>query len=127
MDTFENIKNKEIQIIYDYNLKLFPIEGSYLIASDNPDVLNQFEKNKSVLRPDTGLTFSESWEAKLGVPTKKGITVEVSNTDTLIKIMLYIKNNYKTVDLSTLASEFHFTEPYLSRMIKSGTGCLSGF
>ena len=43
-DTFENIKNKEIQIIYDYNLKLFPIEGSYLIASDNPDVLNQFEK-----------------------------------------------------------------------------------
>ena len=44
------------------------------------------------------------------------------NTDTLIKIMLYIKNNYKTVDLSTLASEFHFTEPYLSRMIKSGTG-----
>jgi len=45
------------------------------------------------------------------------------NTDTLIKIMLYIKNNYRTVDLSILANEFHFTEPYLSRMIKSGTGC----
>ncbi len=44
------------------------------------------------------------------------------NTDTLIKIMLYMKNNYKTVDLGTLSKEFHFTEPYLSRMIKSGTG-----
>ena len=44
------------------------------------------------------------------------------NTDTLIKIMLYIKHNYKNVDLGALAAEFHFTEPYLSRMIKSGTG-----
>lgn len=44
------------------------------------------------------------------------------NTDTLIKIMSFIKNNYRIVDLGTLANEFHFTEPHLSRMIKSGTG-----
>ena len=44
------------------------------------------------------------------------------NTNTLVGIMYYLKNNYKDVDLQKLAYDFHFTEPYLSRMIKSGTG-----
>ncbi len=63
------------------------IEGmSFSIPVDTVEyILNQFEKNKQVLRPDAGLTFSESWEAKLGVPTKKGITVVSSNTPEILK------------------------------------------
>ena len=44
------------------------------------------------------------------------------NTATLVKIMDYLKVTYRDTDLKRLSSHFHFTEPYLSRMIKSGTG-----
>ncbi len=47
-------------------------------------VLGQFEKNGKVLRPDIGVTFDESWEARIGLPTTKGITVSYSSSPELI-------------------------------------------
>ncbi len=47
-------------------------------------VLGQFEKNGKVLRPDIGVTFDESWEARIGLPTTKGITVSVSKSPELV-------------------------------------------
>lgn len=41
-------------------------------------VLNQFEKNGRVIRPDLGVTLENSWEARIGLPTKKGVTVKTS-------------------------------------------------
>ena len=41
-------------------------------------VLGQFEKNGKVLRPDISAAFDESWEARIGLPTTKGITVKNS-------------------------------------------------
>lgn len=47
-------------------------------------VLGQFEKNGKVLRPDIGVTFDESWEARIGLPTTKGITVSYSSSEQLL-------------------------------------------
>lgn len=47
-------------------------------------VLDQFEKNGKVLRPDIGVTFDESWEARIGLPTTKGITVSYSGSSELM-------------------------------------------
>ncbi|MGM9937503.1 MAG: trypsin-like peptidase domain-containing protein [Candidatus Ornithomonoglobus sp.] len=46
-------------------------------------VLNQFEKNGAVLRPDISASFDESWEARIGLPTTKGITVKNSTSPEL--------------------------------------------
>lgn len=46
-------------------------------------VLNQFEKNGAVLRPDISASFDESWEARIGLPTTKGITVKNSSSPEL--------------------------------------------
>jgi YesN/AraC family two-component response regulator len=37
-------------------------------------------------------------------------------------ILSYIQNNYKTITLEDLSTNFHFTVPYLSKMIKVNTG-----
>lgn len=43
-------------------------------------VLNQFEKNGKVKRPNVKASFDESWEARIGLPTQKGITVKNSSS-----------------------------------------------
>ncbi len=45
--------------------------------------LSQFEKNGRVLRPDVKAAFDESWEARIGLPTSKGITVRTSSSPEL--------------------------------------------
>lgn len=46
-------------------------------------VLDQFDKNGRVIRPDLGVTLENSWEARIGLPTKKGVTVKSSAVDAL--------------------------------------------
>lgn len=46
-------------------------------------VLSQFEKNGRVIRPDLGITLEDSWEALIGLPTKKGVTVKSSSSESL--------------------------------------------
>ncbi|MCC8160045.1 MAG: trypsin-like peptidase domain-containing protein [Oscillospiraceae bacterium] len=46
-------------------------------------VLAQFEQNGKVLRPDLGVTLENSWEARIGLPTKKGVTVKSSSSQEL--------------------------------------------
>jgi serine protease Do len=62
------------------------VEGmSFSIPVDTVNyVLTSFEKYGKVLRPDMGITLTESWEAKIGVPTKKGLTVSVSKTESIL-------------------------------------------
>lgn len=40
----------------------------------------------------------------------------------LASILSYIQGNYKTVNLDDLSKEFHFSIPYLSKLIKTTTG-----
>jgi len=47
-------------------------------------IISQFEKNGKVLRPSLNVTFDQSWEAKTGLPTKKGITVKTSSDTRLL-------------------------------------------
>ncbi len=42
-------------------------------------VLNQFDRTGKVLRADLGITLENSWEARIGLPTKKGVTVKTSS------------------------------------------------
>lgn len=62
------------------------VEGmSFSIPVDTINyVLSSFEKYGKVLRPDTGITFTESWEAKIGVPTKKGLSVTASKNSSIL-------------------------------------------
>ncbi len=48
-------------------------------------VIEQFEKYGKILRPSIDVTFEESWEAKIGLPTKKGITVRKSDSTMLLE------------------------------------------
>ncbi len=61
------------------------IEGmSFSIPVDTVTyVLNQFETNKRVIMPTIPATVTESWEARLGVPTTKGLTVKTSSVSQL--------------------------------------------
>ena len=47
-------------------------------------VINQYETNGKILRPKLNFTLSQSWEAKIGLPTNKGLTVKASSNQ-LIK------------------------------------------
>ena len=62
------------------------VEGmSFSIPVDTINyVINSFEKYGKVLRPYIGVTFAESWESKIGVPTKKGLTVTSSENPMLV-------------------------------------------
>ncbi len=62
------------------------VEGmSFSIPVDTINyVLSSFEKYGKVVRPETGITFTESWESQIGVPTKKGLTVSASENDSLL-------------------------------------------
>lgn len=70
------------------------IEGlAFSIPLDTVNyVLDQFEKNGRVLRPDLGITLENSWEARIGLPAKKGVSVKSSSSpsfsagDEIIKI-----------------------------------------
>lgn len=61
------------------------IEGmAFTIPAETVNyVLGQFEKNGKVLRPDVKVSFDESWEARIGLPTSKGITVRNSSSPEL--------------------------------------------
>ncbi len=57
------------------------IEGmSFAISVDTINyVLKQFETNGKVVRAELGVSLSESWEAQIGLPTTKGVTVSASD------------------------------------------------
>lgn len=46
-------------------------------------VINEYEKNGGVSRPGFGITLEPSWEAKIGLPTAKGLTVKSSENAAL--------------------------------------------
>lgn len=56
-------------------------------------VIEQFEKHGQVLRPSLNIEFEESWEATLGIPTVKGLTVKSSQNPFLLKGDTVIKVN----------------------------------
>ncbi len=46
-------------------------------------VISQFEYFGKVLRPELDFSLEQSWEARIGLPTKKGLTVKASNNSQL--------------------------------------------
>ncbi len=62
------------------------IEGmSFSIPVDTINyVLDSFRQYGRVIRPDTGVNMTESWESKIGVPTTKGLTVTSSDNELLM-------------------------------------------
>ena len=48
--------------------------------------------------------------------------MKIAKSDQIIKILTYIQNNYRTVTLEILASNFHYTVPYVSKLIRNSTG-----
>lgn len=45
--------------------------------------LSQFEKNGKIIYPKFGFDLEESWEAKIGLPTNKGVSVKNSNIENI--------------------------------------------
>lgn len=46
-------------------------------------VISQYESHGKILRPNQDFVLDQSWEAKMGIPTKKGITVKSSSNSQL--------------------------------------------
>lgn len=44
------------------------------------------------------------------------------DVERIVDILKYIQNNYETVTLKELSENFHFTTPYISKLIKEHTG-----
>ena len=47
-------------------------------------VISQYEKNGCIKKPDLDIVIEESWEAKIGLPTTKGIYVRSSASDKIL-------------------------------------------
>lgn len=45
--------------------------------------VSQFEKNGKIVRADLKMTLEQSWEAKIGLPTEKGLTVKSSRQENI--------------------------------------------
>ncbi len=62
------------------------VEGmSFSIPVDTVKyALEQFETNGKIVRADINTVFEESWEAKIGLPTQKGLTVKSSASGVLL-------------------------------------------
>lgn len=59
-------------------------------------IINQYEANGKILRPKLNFTLVQSWEAKIGLPTDKGITVKMSTNPVLQDDDIIISvNGYK--------------------------------
>ncbi len=46
--------------------------------------LSQFEQNGSIIRPNITIDLEPSWEAKIGIPTQKGLRVKTDKTPNLM-------------------------------------------
>ncbi|MBQ3426388.1 MAG: serine protease [Clostridia bacterium] len=46
--------------------------------------INSFETDGRIIRPDFGISMEESWEAKIGLPTNKGLTVRTAGETVLM-------------------------------------------
>lgn len=47
---------------------------------------------------------------------------KIVRSEQINKILTFIQDNYRTVTLEKLASNFHYTVPYVSKLIRSSTG-----
>lgn len=79
------------------------------------------EKNSSVLKINLFLSlvgYINSMERR----HYEISTVKIAKSEQIIKILTYIQNNYRTVTLEMLAANFHYTIPYVSKLIRTSTG-----
>ena len=49
-------------------------------------------------------------------------SVRITRSEQIPKILNYINDNYRTVTLEKLAESFHYTVPYVSKLIRNATG-----
>ncbi|MBQ7160878.1 MAG: helix-turn-helix transcriptional regulator [Clostridia bacterium] len=49
-------------------------------------------------------------------------SIRMVRSDQIPKILNYISENYRTVTLESLAKHFHYTVPYVSKLIRASTG-----
>ena len=49
-------------------------------------------------------------------------SIRLVHSDQIPKILIFISDNYRTVTLDSLAKHFHYTVPYVSKLIRCATG-----
>lgn len=47
---------------------------------------------------------------------------KIARSDQISKLMTFIQDNYRTITLEKLADHFHYTVPYVSKLIRNATG-----
>lgn len=74
-----NIKGELIGIVSSKYVDTSIDNMSFAIPVDTVDfAISQFEKYGCIIRPKLDFTLEQSWEAKIGLPTKKGLKVKSS-------------------------------------------------
>lgn len=121
----ENFSNRKLSPNVS-NLLFYDIKGTTI------KLLQQIPKNEELLNETVNMDFNkpaeESLSALLNIYSKMCDIVNENKSDrnqnVINKIIKYIENNYMNFDLSLniVASEFHFSEGYLSYFFKEQTG-----
>lgn len=48
--------------------------------------------------------------------------LKITRSEQVIKILTYIRDNYRSITLEKLAENFHYTVPYVSKLVRNATG-----
>ena len=79
-----NIKGQLVGINSSKYANMLVDNVAFAIPSDTVQyIINQYESYGRILRPDIDFILDQSWEAKMGIPTTKGITVKSSSNANL--------------------------------------------
>lgn len=71
----------------------------------------------------TNLLLTISGYLSLQAPSTYEISpLKIARSEQIIKILSYIQDNYRNITLEKLAENFHYTVPYVSKLVRSATG-----
>ncbi|MBR5515077.1 MAG: helix-turn-helix transcriptional regulator [Clostridia bacterium] len=97
------------------NPNIYSIISALIAEEVNPEKYSELIKSNLILAL---IGYINSSDAK----THEISATKITKSEQIIKILTYIQNNYRTVTLESLASAFHYTVPYVSKLIRSSTG-----
>ena len=88
-------------------------------------VINQFETYGYILKPNLNVELEDSWEAKIGLPTEKGVTVKSSQNDALKSGDVIISVNgiaiHSKTDLNEVIKDTYNGNDLLIEFIRNNT------
>lgn len=104
-----------VKVRHSGNQNIYPLISALINEEISP------EKNTDLIKTDLMLALV-GYISAADVTAHEISATKITKSEQIIKILSYIQSNYRTVTLDTLAASFHYTVPYVSKLIRSSTG-----